>query len=155
MALTVVVGYDGSPGARQAIREAARIATRGRLVVVYAREQAPPHITSRWRRLLEQEHVEHGQAILESAIRDAGVDLSDVRVEPRLATGRPAPAFMAVAHEVGADMVIVGSHGFAAVDDLLGSVARALVGKSDLPVLIIPPRCADRVTGEELLARSW
>ena len=154
MAATVVTGFDGSPAARQALREAALMARGGRLVVVYAREKAPPQVTSRWRELLEQEHAERGQEILENAVRGHDVDLTAMQFETRLATGRPAPAIMAVAREVDADMIVVGSHGYSALSQLLGSVSLELVRKADLPVMIIPPPCADRMTAEELTARA-
>ena len=154
MAATAVVGFDGSPGARQALREGAVIARGGRLIVVYAREEAPPQITARWCELIEQEHAEHGQEVLEDAVRGHDVDLTDVQLETRLATGRPAPALMAIAREVDADMIVVGSHGYSAFSKLLGSVSNELVRKADLPVMIISPACADRMTAEELAAKA-
>ena len=154
MPATVVVGCDGSPAARQALREGALLARGGRLIVVYAREEAPPHIAARWRELLEAEHVEHGQAILESIVREADVDLDEVTLTTRLAQGRPAPALMAVAREVDADMIVVGSHGYSAYTEILGSVSHELVRKSTVPVMVIPPACADRMTAEELAARA-
>lgn len=154
MAATIVAGFDGSPSARQAVRHAATLARGGRLVVVHARETAPAHLAPRWKDLLDQEHVEHGQAVLESIVREGEVDLSDVDLETRLTGGKAAPAVLAVAHEVDADAIVVGSHGYSAFSAILGSVSNELVRKSDLPVTIIPPLCADRLTAEELAARA-
>ena len=154
MPATVVVGYDGSESSRQALREAALVSQGGRLVVVYAREEAPPHITSRWRELLEQDHAEHGQAVLESIVRDGDVDVSNVTLQTRLATGEPAAAIMAAARDVDADMIVVGSHGYTAFGQLLGSVSDELVRTSEFPVMVIPPACAERMAAEELAARA-
>jgi nucleotide-binding universal stress UspA family protein len=154
MPAVVVVGCDGSPAARQALREGALLARGGRLVVVYAREEAPQHLTSRWRELLEQEHIEQGEALLERIVREADVDLDDVTLQTRLLGDRPAHAIMTVAREVDADMIVVGSHGYAAFSEILGSVSHELVRKATLPVVVIPPACAERMTAEELAARA-
>lgn len=149
MAPAVVAGFDGSPTARQAVRYAADRARGGRLVVVHAREAAPPHIAPRWKELLDHEHIEKGEAVLESILREGDLDLGNVALETRLVPGRPAEAIIAVARDVGADMIVAGSHGYSPISSILGSVSRDLVRTSDIPVTIIPPACAERMASEE------
>jgi nucleotide-binding universal stress UspA family protein len=60
--------------------------------------------------------------------------------EARLADGRPADAILQVARDVGADSIVVGSHGYSpATAALLGSVSEEPVRRADVPVTVIPP----------------
>ncbi|MEF8780446.1 MAG: universal stress protein [Haloferacaceae archaeon] len=59
-------------------------------------------------------------------------------VETRVEIGSPAERIVAVAEEVGADHVVVGSHGRSGVSRLLlGSVAERVVRTSPVPVTVI------------------
>jgi nucleotide-binding universal stress UspA family protein len=56
-----------------------------------------------------------------------------------LAEGSPLHALLDYTHKVGADLVILGSHGHGAVAALLlGSVAEGMVRKAVVPTLVIP-----------------
>ncbi len=55
-----------------------------------------------------------------------------------LREGDPAPAILAAAHEIGATMIVMGTHGRRGLSHvLLGSVAEKVVRTSDLPVLTV------------------
>jgi universal stress protein A len=61
-----------------------------------------------------------------------------VHIEHRLVGGDPAEVILAIAHEIGADLIIMGTHGRTGVDRLLmGSVAEQVVRKSPCPVLTV------------------
>ncbi len=51
--------------------------------------------------------------------------------------GRPAETIVRVAGDVGADLIVVGTHGRRGV---LGSVAEAVVRNSQQPVLVLPAK---------------
>ena len=52
-----------------------------------------------------------------------------------------AQRILEVAHEVNADLIVLGTHGRQGIECLkLGSVAQAVAGSSDIPVQIIPIR---------------
>jgi nucleotide-binding universal stress UspA family protein len=142
---TIVVGYDGSEPAREAVRQAVRLAHGGRVVVVHAYDAAPPHLSARWQELLEQDHRERAQAVLDAILLEGNDELADAQWEARLAPGAPADAILAVAHEVDADTIVVGSHGYGAMSALLGSVSHDLLRRSDRPVTVIPPAGAERL----------
>jgi nucleotide-binding universal stress UspA family protein len=154
MGATVVVGFDGSPAARQALREAALIAHGGRIVAVHAYEEAGPRAPAHRWEPLEGEDPEQSRRALEAAVRDVAADVGDVTLEGRLVSGHPATAVLDVAHETGADMIVIGSHGWSAFSSILGSVSHELVRKADVPLTIIPPACADRMTAEEPAAEA-
>ncbi|RJQ48025.1 MAG: universal stress protein [Gaiellales bacterium] len=68
-----------------------------------------------------------------------GVEASTV-----VRVGNPAEEIVSAASDLGADVIVVGSHGRgAAAAALMGSVATNIIHKGDVPVLVIP------VHGEE------
>lgn len=70
--------------------------------------------------------------IKQSFIRD-GID-----VDTKIIRVSPAEGIIHVADEVGADLIIMGSHGRTGFKKLvLGSVAQAVLTESPIPVLII------------------
>jgi nucleotide-binding universal stress UspA family protein len=149
---TIVVGYDGSAAAHQAIAEAASLLAgrRGaRLLVVHGRAHTAPAATSRWRELLDAEDEAKGQAILDAILLEGHDELADLDWEARLEPGSPAEAMISVAHDAGADLIVVGSHGYGPVHALLGSVSHELLRTADVPVLVVPPGALHRrVTAE-------
>jgi nucleotide-binding universal stress UspA family protein len=144
----VVVGYDGSPTARAAVTHAVALAKGDRVVIVHAHHQPPARVTSRWRELLSAESGEHGQAVLDAILLEGNDELAEANWEARLVEGPAAEALVRVADEVGADVLVTGSHGYGAIGAVLGSVSQALVKASDRPVTIIGPRCAERWAAE-------
>lgn len=86
-------------------------------------------------------------ATIDAILLEGNDELGDANWQARLAAGHPAQAILGVAHEVGADHVVVGSHGYGPVSALLGSVSDELLRISDLPVMVIPPACAERAAG--------
>ena len=70
-------------------------------------------------------------------LRSAGFD---ARLEIRSGADEVAKIIERVAADVGADLVVVGTHGRSGVSAaLMGSVARALCHTSRRPILIVPP----------------
>ena len=140
---TVVVGYDGSETARAAVTHAVAMARGGRVVVVHAHHEPPPQLTSRWRELLTADRPERGRAVLDAILLEGNDELADAEWEGRLAAGAPAEAIVAVAGEVDADAIVVGSRGYGSLSAMLGSVSHELLRISPLPVTVIGPRCAE------------
>ena len=73
---------------------------------------------------------------LADKLRDEGVDVTALLVQ-----GPTVETVLATAKKQGSDLIIVGSHGFGAVYDLLvGSISRGLIKDSPIPVLVVPVR---------------
>ena len=69
----------------------------------------------------------------------ADLDLNGIEASSRVVSARPADAILAVADEVGADLIVVGTVGESPISGaLLGSVVLKLVQRSPLPMLIVP-----------------
>ena len=61
-------------------------------------------------------------------------------IDTQVLVGRPVPdQLLALAHAIGADLVVLGTHGARGVERvLLGSVADKVIRMSDLPLLVAP-----------------
>lgn len=76
----------------------------------------------------------------EAALAEKSAGLpGDLKVETALLEGNPLHALLHFATEVGADLVVLGSHGHGVMASmLLGSVAEGLVRKAEIPALVVP-----------------
>ncbi|MFD7307891.1 universal stress protein [Promicromonospora sp. NPDC059942] len=145
----VVVGVDGSPTSREAIRFAFDAAAlRGApLVAVHAWRDAPAPALGRRespgqavqdQAVQDQDVQEHGAQALGRWLADARADHPDVRVERVVAPDGPTAALLDRAQ--GAQLVVVGSRGRGGFRGLLlGSTSQALIYHAPCPVAVVPP----------------
>ena len=139
MAFKIVVGYDGSDGAKVALDEAVGLAKQlsGKVLVTYAfggpKQYSGAPLTPR--KTLQ----EMGAQVLEEAVERVGA--SGVAVEPILVDDNSYKGLLSVAAQHRADMIVVGTHGESLIGGvLLGSTAYRLVHSSTKPVLVVPTR---------------
>jgi len=139
----ILVAVDGSEASTGALAEAVELARRSgaRLtllsVAVPARRLAGPYLVPY---PTDDELVREAQGIVERA--EALVP-DDVPITTVVRTGPAAKAILEGAEQGGHDLIVVGSRGLGfAGAVLLGSVSRAVVAKSPVPVLIHPLRAA-------------
>jgi len=132
----VVVGYDGSPPAEEALAYALRrTGANGRVVAVNAFQPTPDWLGSpNYQRALDA-HQTHGRELLRSLEErdDLGRELVTSLLE-----GPPARAIVAAADARDADEIVIGSRGFGRVRGVLGSVSHAVLHEADRPVVVIP-----------------
>ncbi len=82
---------------------------------------------------------ENAEAEMKEFLQSCNVP-AGLTVTHRLASGEPASTILRIADEIGAGLVIIGTHGRTGVRHLLlGSVAEKLVRASRVPVLTVPP----------------
>ncbi len=136
MAGKLVVGYDGTEGARAALSAAVQFGKDldASLVVVFG-YHAPP--------LTEREVADHREALHELGERETGAALEEataagVSATKEVVQARPAEALVQVADEHDARMIVVGSYGERPITGaLLGSTPHRLVHLSERPVLVV------------------
>jgi nucleotide-binding universal stress UspA family protein len=134
---TILLATDGSEAAREAFHFAVELCqeTGARLEVV-AVAVDPPRTRTGALGLLEIERPKAVRRIAEEAKAravDAGVEAGH-----RVASGDPVEAIVDLARELPADMIVVGSRGLGAVrGTLMGSVSRAVVLRSTVPVTVV------------------
>lgn len=133
----IVVGVDGSEGARRALRWAAAEAGfhRARLEVVTAWNWAtPPEALPGSPHWMDAPTAAH-QVITEAV---ADVDLSDADVKLTESEGVPHDVLLAAARS--ADLLVVGTRGMGRTKEiLLGSTSHYCTHHSPVPVAVIPP----------------
>jgi nucleotide-binding universal stress UspA family protein len=131
----VVVGIDGSAGARAAVRWASREADAraAALVVVHAWDY--PYATELGSPEGRDLTRVDAALILEEAVRTAREERNGP-VESRLVEGRAASELVGDGHD--ADLVVVGSRGRGAIRSLLfGSVSNEVSARASCPTVIV------------------
>ena len=129
----VIVAYDFSPSAEEAL---------GRAIDVAAR--APHHVLHIVAVIEHHTHVETADEIRE-AIKDrvaaafAGRETaSEVQFFAHARIGKPAAEIVDLAAEVGADLIFIGSHGKTGIQRFfLGSVSERVVREAKCPVMVV------------------
>ncbi|MEW2614739.1 universal stress protein [Streptomyces sp. NPDC047880] len=135
--MSVVLGFDESPGALSALRVAIEVATAydEPLVIVYG--VAAPGVTGEEYGAHQKAVREAGSIALAHAVRVA--DEAGVRTSVELIDERPAQALLAAAARHGARVIVVGTWGESPVRGaLLGSTPHKLLHLSSVPVLCVP-----------------
>lgn len=135
--MTVVLGYDESPGARRALDTAISVARRldEPLVLVYG--AAPPG------RLGEEfgSHLHALEEIGRRAVEHAVAVAAErgVATEVQVLPSKPVDALLEAAERCDATLIVVGSYGESPIRGaLLGSVPHRLLHLSTRPVLVVP-----------------
>lgn len=135
--MSIVLGYDESPGARRALEMAITIAKTfdEPLVLVYG--AAPPGG-------LGEEFKVHAEALTEIARTALGhaveeVTAAGVRPEVMVVAQKPAQALMSAADVHDARVIVVGTSGDSPLKGaVLGSTPHKLLHLSTRPVLCVP-----------------
>jgi len=135
---TIVWATDGSELADRAlevVRELAEVHG-SRIVAVHANEL----LTGRFGGspiLADEPEIRQK---IEGQVEELGAAGSNVALLVRTGGQHVASLVEAAADEVGADLIVVGTHGRGSVTAaLMGSVARGLCHTSRRPVLVVPP----------------
>jgi nucleotide-binding universal stress UspA family protein len=139
---TIVVGADGSNGAHEALKFAAREAglRKARLRIVSAWEIPPAVYGGGFAPALDQDTIdgfgEGAKKVVKEAIAQAKELEPGIEVEGGVAEGQAADVLL---HEaIGADLVVVGNRGLGGFGSLLlGSVSHAVVQHARCPVTVV------------------
>ena len=132
---TIVVGYDGTSGAKAALDEALAMAKDlgGSIVAVFAYDRV---VIGGENRDLDQVVSERGHAMLQEA--EATAAAAGIALTGRYLEGTAAQTLVDVADEADARMIVVGSYGERPLKSaLVGSTPHRLLYLSDRPVLVV------------------
>ena len=135
MAAPVVVGYDGTDGAKAALEEALSLAGElgAELVVVFVYHFGAAGGEAHD---LVDALRERGQDVAEEALARARA--AGVQARAELVNDKPAEGVAGVAKEEGARMIVVGSYGERPLRSVLvGSTPTRLLHLSERPVLVV------------------
>ena len=138
MAGEVVLGYDGEPGSRAALRTAVTIAAAFKRPLVIAFGYAPAPIGGDVADL-SKAIQELGEHITADAVELAHAVDASVTVQVELVNDRPAEAILRAADQYDAMAIVVGAAGRGPMAGaLLGSVTYQVVHRSTRPVVVVP-----------------
>jgi nucleotide-binding universal stress UspA family protein len=135
MAGPIVVGYDGTEGARAALAEAVRLAgpLDAEIVIAFAYWASP--LGGETADLLETLR-RRGEAIAQEALDTARAAGLQARAE--MVQAMPDVMLCDIAEETGAQMIVVGSYGERPLRALLvGSTPHKLLHLTEVPVLVV------------------
>jgi nucleotide-binding universal stress UspA family protein len=141
----IVVGVDGSDPSVDALRWAATQArlTNARVEAVIA-WQIPASFgmetlggfSPSYEGLPPFDFAGTAKLTLDTAIKDAIGEPTDLQVDPLVIEGHPAAVL--IAHSVGAQLVVVGSRGHGGFEGLVfGSVSEHVAGHAHCPVTVV------------------
>ena len=137
----IVVGVDGSPSSRAALRWAVRqaVLTGGTVDAVVAWQVPMVLRTSTWAPIYVDEMSrleEDARKTLDAVITDEVGPADNHRITARVVNGHPADVLLDAA--AGADLLVIGSRGHGSfADALLGSVGQYCAHHAHCPVLIM------------------
>jgi nucleotide-binding universal stress UspA family protein len=83
--------------------------------------------------------IEEGRAHQVRQLDAFAAELSlEIDAHVYLATGSPTTAILDRAHEIGADLIVLGAHGRKGLEKIIGTVADRVLHNADMPVLLLP-----------------
>ncbi|SIS71802.1 universal stress protein [Paracoccus saliphilus] len=143
----ILVPYDGSTGAERALVKATELAKLCNahliIVTVYRHHSMLEASLSMVRGSSEpgsnldetmRSAAREAADFAKSHAKDAGVE----HVSAFIKAGQPARTIVAMAHDKGCDLIVIGSRGLGATEGyLLGSVSHKVTGIADCPVLVV------------------
>ncbi len=134
---TIVVGLDGSDGAKHALPFAVELARRDGAQIVIAHVEEDIAGKGGGPIVANEDEI---QADIDRKAEELSSQGIEARVEKTsVFLGGPAPAIMKFADEADADLIVVGTRGHTALAGvLLGSVAQRLLHLAHQPVLVVP-----------------
>lgn len=135
---TILYATDFSANAEAALPVASELAKegRGRLVVLHV--ERPPLATLGGIAGVPPLPSEYDRQRLEEELKGIQPAQTGIAVERRLVYGDPAAVILKMAQEIGADLIVMGTHGRTGLRRLLmGSVAEQVVRKAPCPVLTV------------------
>lgn len=145
----ILAALDGSPRAPEVLRRAAELAARSAGVLHLCRAVTVPLglPADAWTLTgdeLTARLVEHSSHELTALVEGLHPSTTPIAWGERLVRiGNPAQVILAMAEEIEAECVVLGSHGYGVLDRLLGTTAARVVNHATCDVLVVrPPRDA-------------
>lgn len=143
----ILVGLDGSPRQKAVLDAAAELARRTRAKLVLFRAVSLPTELPPDAYLMPPDEVtklleRNAGGAVEEAARGLPAEIVD---SIRVSVGVPWQAVCRAAIELDCDVIVIGSHGYDALDRILGTTAAKIVNHADRSVLVV--RAPERLSG--------
>lgn len=132
----IVVAFDGTNGARAALRSAVALAaaSRGTIHLIHS----TGHLNYAEQGMVDESADAEAEA--RSVLEDAASQLEAVSVVTSVVRGDPVGSIIAAAESVHADLIVTGSRGRALMPEaVLGRVTSGIVSNAPCDVLVVQP----------------
>jgi nucleotide-binding universal stress UspA family protein len=135
----ILVGLDASPRAKDVLDAAVNIAKRGGGKLILFRAVGiplglPPEAYAMSPDSLEELLEKEAKRYLENAASSVPPGLVE---SVRVHAGTPWRSICVAAHETGADLIVIGSHGYQGLDRLIGTTAAKVVNHAECSVFVV------------------
>jgi nucleotide-binding universal stress UspA family protein len=135
----ILVGLDGSPRERDILDAAIALGRRTGAKVLLFRSVGVPYAIPLEALAMTPQDL---SGLLEKQAKAELDKLADeipaeLRAGARVATGTAWDAICRTAQEEDADIIVIGSHGYGAIDRLLGTTAAKVINHADRSVLVV------------------
>jgi nucleotide-binding universal stress UspA family protein len=136
----ILIATDGSANAWAAVEEGVELASEvGAEVTFVTVRHGVPLLGDPWYQRHLTDQLGHARETLDRAEAEAG--RRGVVCDAEILEGDPASCIIDAARYRDADLVVVGSRGHGALTSaLIGSVSRAVMSRSQVPVMIVRER---------------
>jgi nucleotide-binding universal stress UspA family protein len=132
----IVVAFDGTNGARAALRSAVALAAAGRGTIHLIHSTG--HLDYADQGVVDESADAEAEA--RSVLEDAAGQLEEVSVVTSVVGGDPVSGVIAAAEKVHADLIVTGSRGRAKIPEaVLGRVTSGIVSNAPCDVLVVQP----------------
>jgi nucleotide-binding universal stress UspA family protein len=140
----IMIATDGSANAWAAVEEGIELASEvGAEVTFVTVRHGVPLLGDPWYQRHLTDQLGHAREVLDRAQAEA--ERHGVKCDAEILEGDPASCIIDAARYRDADLVVVGSRGHGALTSaVIGSVSRAVMGHSQVPVMIVRERVHDR-----------
>jgi nucleotide-binding universal stress UspA family protein len=134
----IVLAWDGSEHSARAVDKAIEIAKcdkNSKVIVVYVRDssKAKSEVLQNWNTIDVTSTKEQKLKRIEDRVKKENIDY-----ELKVLQGEPGPAIVDYVNKNEFDVVIVGSRGLNALQEMvLGSVSHKIAKRANCPVLIV------------------
>jgi len=125
----ILLATDGSSHSKVAASAVGHLAMQTGLPVTVVSVVTSSHSAAR------RQEAQQAVASEVNSLKHMGVE-----AEGKVMEGRPDEAIVKAAEDVGADLIVIGSHGRTGlIKVLLGSIAERVIGQAICPVLVVKP----------------
>jgi nucleotide-binding universal stress UspA family protein len=149
--IQVVVAFDFTPSSEQALHRALDVACRAPQHILHIVAALDPHhgLPVLATRVADFAYAEKIQQLISGHVREVlgGRDAMAVEFFVHARLGHAADEILALASDVGADLVFIGSNGTTGLERLLlGSVSTRVVREAKCPVMVVRDKTYKHVT---------
>jgi nucleotide-binding universal stress UspA family protein len=135
----ILVGLDGSPRASGVLAAAVTVARAqgGKLTLVRS-VGLPPDLPQDFWKTTDEPLLDVMRHRADAYVKECGASLSPEMLDRcEVLVGTPWQSICDAARRLGADLIVIGSHGYAGVDRLLGTTAAKVVNHAACSVLVV------------------